>query len=67
MNFLIEMVKLKKIGMNLYYNYRGKIIIMMRDKLQISCNISDNDSLYMLQLLYEEEGKKIPKLEYEIY
>ena len=30
-------------------------------------NISKEDSLYMIQLLYEEEGKKIPKVEYEIY
>ena len=30
-------------------------------------NISNDDSLYMIQLLYEEEGKKIPKVEYEIY
>ena len=30
-------------------------------------NISYNDSLYILQILYEEEGMKIPKVEYEIY
>ena len=29
--------------------------------------ISDNDSLYILQIIYEEEGMKIPKIEYEIY
>jgi len=30
-------------------------------------NISKNDSLYILQLISEEEGMKIPKVEYEIY
>ena len=30
-------------------------------------NISDNDSLYILQVISEEEGMKIPKLEYEVY
>ena len=29
--------------------------------------ISDNDSLYILQIIYGEEGMKIPKIEYEIY
>ena len=35
--------------------------------LKDNCNISENDSLYILQIIYEEEGMKIPKLEYEIY
>ena len=30
-------------------------------------NISYNDSLYILQIISEEEGMKIPKIEYEIY
>jgi len=30
-------------------------------------NISQNDSLYILQIISEEEGMKIPKIEYEIY
>ena len=30
-------------------------------------NISQNDSLYILQIVSEEEGMKIPKIEYEIY
>ena len=30
-------------------------------------NISKDDSLYILQIIYEEEGIKIPKLEYEVY
>ena len=30
-------------------------------------NISSNDSLYILQIISEEEGMKIPKLEYEVY
>ena len=30
-------------------------------------NISINDSLYIFQIIYEEEGMKIPKLEYEVY
>ena len=30
-------------------------------------NISNNDSLYILQVISEETGMKIPKIEYEIY
>ena len=30
-------------------------------------NISKNDSLYILQIVSEEEGMKIPKIEYEVY
>ena len=30
-------------------------------------NISQNDPLYILQIIYEEQGMKIPKLEYEVY
>ena len=30
-------------------------------------NISQNNSLYILQVIYEEEGMKIPKIEYEVY
>ena len=30
-------------------------------------NISKNDSLYILQIISEEEGMKIPKVEYEVY
>ena len=30
-------------------------------------NISINDSLYILQYIFEEEGMKIPKVEYEVY
>ena len=30
-------------------------------------NISKNNSLYILQIISEEEGMKIPKIEYEIY
>ena len=30
-------------------------------------NISQNDSLYILQVISEEEGMKIPKIEYEVY
>ena len=30
-------------------------------------NISKNDSLYMLQIISEEEEMKIPKIEYEVY
>ena len=30
-------------------------------------NISNNDSLYILQIVSEEEGMKIPKIEYEVY
>ena len=30
-------------------------------------NTSNNDSLYILQIISEEEGMKMPKLEYEVY
>ena len=30
-------------------------------------NISYNDSLYILEIITNEEGMKIPKIEYEIY
>ena len=30
-------------------------------------NISINDSLYILQIISEEEGMRIPKIEYEVY
>ena len=35
--------------------------------LKYEYNISKNDSLYILQIIYEEEGMKIPKVEYEVY
>ena len=35
--------------------------------LKDNYGISENDSLYILQIIYEEEGMKIPKIEYEIY
>ena len=41
----------------------GQCEKILKDKY----NIPNGDSLYMLQLIYEDEGKKIPKLEYEIY
>ena len=41
----------------------GKCEKILKDKY----NIPNDDSLYMIQLIYEEKGKKIPKLEYEIY
>ena len=36
-------------------------------ELKEDYNISNNDSLYILQIISEEEGMKIPKVEYEIY
>ena len=36
-------------------------------ELKKEYNISLNDSLYILQIISEEEGMKIPKLEYEVY
>ena len=36
-------------------------------KLKNHYNISYNDSLYILQIIVEEEGMKIPKIEYEVY
>ena len=35
--------------------------------LKYNYNISNNNSLYMLLLIHEEDGKKVPKVEYEIY
>ena len=35
--------------------------------LKVNYNISKNDSLYILQIIYEEKGMKIPKVEYEVY
>ena len=35
--------------------------------LKSDYNISNNDSLYILQIITEEEGMKIPKVEYEVY
>jgi hypothetical protein len=35
--------------------------------LKYNYNISNNDSLYILQIISEEPGMKIPKVEYEVY
>ena len=35
--------------------------------LKYNYNISNNDSLYILQIIYRELGMKIPKIEYEVY
>ena len=35
--------------------------------LKNNYNISQNDSLYIMQIIAEEDGMKIPKLEYEVY
>ena len=52
-------------------NGNKKIIITDLDiyeyKLKQEYNISINDSLYILQIISEEEGMKIPKIEYEVY
>ena len=37
------------------------------NKIKDNYNISYNDSLYILQIISEEEGMKIPKIEYEVY
>ena len=37
------------------------------DKLKNDYKISDNDALYILQIISEEEGMKIPKVGYEVY
>ena len=36
-------------------------------ELKKDYNISLNNSFYILQIISEEEGMKIPKLEYEVY
>ena len=52
-------------------NQYDKMIIIDLGKceniLKNEYNISQNDSLYILQILSEEEGMKIPKIEYEVY
>ena len=35
--------------------------------LKIIYNITENDTLYILLIIAEEEGMNIPKIEYEIY
>ena len=40
---------------------------MCEDKLREYYNISHNDSLYILKIDVEQEGMKIPKIEYDIY
>ena len=35
--------------------------------LKTEYNISKNNSLYILELIFEEQGMKIPKVEYEVY
>ena len=41
----------------------GKCEIILKNHY----NISNNDSLYILQIISEEDGMKIPKIEYEVY
>ena len=41
----------------------GQCENILKDKY----NISNNNSLYILQIISEEIGMKIPKIEYEIY
>ena len=40
---------------------------LCEDNLKKEYNISNNNSLYILQIISEEEGMKIPKIEYEVY
>ena len=40
---------------------------MCENILKYNYNISNNNSLYILQIISEEEGMKIPKIEYEVY
>ena len=35
--------------------------------LKSEYNIPKNESLYLLQIISEEQGMKIPKMEYEVY
>ena len=52
-------------------NENEKIITMnlgeCENILKTEYNISENDSLYILQIIAEEEGMKSPKMEYEVY
>ena len=50
--------------------FQDDIIIDLKeceDMLKYHYNISKNDSLYILKIIKEEKGMKIPKMEYEVY
>ena len=48
-------------------NYITMDLGKCEDIFKYHYNISDNDPLYILQIIAEEEGMKIPKVEYEVY
>ena len=48
-------------------NYISMNLGDCENKLKSNYKISNNDPLYILQIISEEEGMKIPKVEYEVY
>ena len=52
---------------NLNKNKTSINLGICEDKLKKEYNISENDSLYIMILDVEENGMKIPKVEYEVY
>ena len=48
-------------------NYISMDLGLCENILKNDYNISNNNSLYILQIISEEKGMKIPKIEYEVY
>ena len=48
-------------------NYISMNLGDCENKLKSNYKISNNDPLYILQIISEEKGMKIPKVEYEVY
>ena len=68
-NILIELTSTKNEKDN-EINNKNKVTIdigQCENILKDIYNISYNDSLYIIKLIAEEEGMKIPKVEYEVY
>ena len=68
-NILIELTSTKNEKDN-ENNNKNKVTIdigQCENILKDIYNISYNDSLYIIKLIAEEEGMKIPKVEYEVY
>ena len=58
----VNQKKLNEVGDNITIE-----LGICEDILKNKYNISSDDPLYILQIISEEEGMKIPKLEYEVY
>ena len=66
-NILIELTSTKNEKHNENNNKVTIDIGQCENILKNIYNISDNYSLYIIKIIAEEEGMKIPKVEYEIY